>query len=91
MKNDPKQTTYSQMQRFADITKKAITEGNFERARHCMIIAEDLFKNGNTEIKNIVSNVYVFSVSVFMEINHYKIDTLFPPVLQAVYIDQINA
>jgi hypothetical protein len=91
MKNKSKQTVYSQMQRFADVTKIALVEGNLERARHCMIIAEEIFKSGNEDVKNIVSNVYVFSVSVFMEINHYKIESLFTPALNAAYVDQINA
>ena len=91
MKSETKQTTCLKMQRFADVTKEAILHGNLERARHCLIIAEEIFKNGGVDIKNTVSNVYVFSVSVFMEINHYKIESLFPPVLNAVYIEQINA
>ena len=85
------QTIYSQMQRFADITKALIIQGNIQRAKKCLKTAEQLLNTGNSEIKTAVSNVYIFSVSVFMEIHHCSIKNLFPETLQAEYYKQVNA
>ncbi len=90
MKDKPKPTIYAQMQRFADITKTSLKEGNLERARHCAIIAEEIFNNGTSEVKNIVENVYVFSVTSFMELKNYKVESIFAASLLSVYIHQIN-
>ena len=81
---------YDQMQRFANITKQLIIIGNINRAKHCLQIAEDIFNSGNNEIKNVVTNVYLFSVSSFMELHHCSIKNLFPATLQKEYYKQVN-
>jgi hypothetical protein len=82
---------YKQAERFAEITKKAIISGNIIRAKKCLVIAEQLLETGTTETKNVISNVYVYSVSSFMELKHCSISNLFPKTLKEEYIKQINA
>lgn len=84
-------TIYKKAERFADVTIAAIVSGNIARAKKCMAVAEQLFVTGNSETKNVLSNVYVFSVSTFMELRHCSISKLFPQSLKAEYIKQINA
>lgn len=84
-------TIYKQAERFAEITKNAIITGNIARAKKCLALAERLFATGNNETKIAISNVYVFSVSSFMELRHCSISNLFPQALKAEYIKQINA
>lgn len=84
-------TVYKQAERFAEITKTAIITGNINRAKKCLAMAERLFETGSSETKNAISNVYVFSVSSFMELRHCSISNLFPKSLKAEYIKQINA
>jgi hypothetical protein len=83
-------TIYKQAERFAEITKIAIVTGNINRAKKCLALAERLFETGSNETKNAISNVYVFSVSSFMELRHCSISNLFPKSLKAEYIKQIN-
>jgi hypothetical protein len=83
-------TIYKQAERFAEITKTAIITGNIVRAKKCLAMAERLFATGSNETKNAISNVYVFSVSSFMELRHCSISNLFPKSLKAEYIKQIN-
>lgn len=83
-------TVYKQAERFAEITKTAIITGNINRAKKCLAMAERLFETGSSETKNSISNVYVFSVSSFMELRHCSISNLFPKLLKAEYIKQIN-
>lgn len=84
-------TIYKQAERFAEITKAAIVSGNIVRAKKCLALAERLFATGSYETKNAISNVYVFSVSTFMELRHCSISNLFPKSLREEYLKQINA
>ncbi|PXY40474.1 hypothetical protein DMB65_12785 [Flavobacterium cheongpyeongense] len=81
---------YKQAERFAEITKKNIICGNIVRAKKCLALAERLFITGSIETKNAISNVYIFSVSSFMEMRHCNISQLFPQTLKAEYIKQVN-
>ncbi len=83
-------TIYKQAERFAEITKKAIISGNINRAKKCLAVAERLFVSGSSETKDVISNVYIFSVSSFMELRHCSISNLFPNTLKVEYIKQIN-
>ena len=76
---------------FAEITKHCIKQGNLSRAKKCLDIAELLFNTGSTETKNAIGNIYVFSVSTFMELKSSSVASLFPPFLKREYITQINA
>jgi hypothetical protein len=84
-------TIYKQAERFAEITKTAIITGNISRAKKCLALAEQLLITGSNETKIAISNVYLFSVSSFMELRHCSISNLFPKSLKAEYIKQINA
>lgn len=83
-------TIYKQAERLAEITKKFIISGNINRAKKCLVIADQLLLNGSNETKNAISNIYVFSVSTFMELRHCSISNLFPQHLKLEYNKQIN-
>ncbi|MBK7970669.1 MAG: hypothetical protein IPK08_18035 [Bacteroidetes bacterium] len=91
MKNRANRNTYSQMQRFADVTKQLIMMGNIGRAKQCMNIAENIFRTGNSEIKNAITNVYIYSVSTFLELHKCSIRNLFPEFLKSEYQKQVRA
>ncbi|MEO8150430.1 MAG: hypothetical protein ABI723_22555 [Bacteroidia bacterium] len=91
MKAKNSKNIYKQMQRFADLTKTLIIQGNIARAKKCLAVAEKLFETGSNEMKNAVSNVFVFSVSSFMEVHHCHIKDLFPKSLDMEYHKQVNA
>ena len=57
-------TIYKQAERFSEITKKTIISGNISRAKKLLSIAEYLFETGSNETKNVISNVYLYSVSL---------------------------
>ena len=82
---------YRQAERFAEITQKFLITGNIPRAKKCLEVAEKLLKTGTEETKNVISGIYLHSVSSFMEIRHCSISGLFPQALQAEYVKQINA
>lgn len=84
-------TVYKQAERFAVITNKAIVSGNISRAKKFLNIAENLLVTGCNETKEVISTVYIYSVSTFLEIRHCNISNLFPKTLKAEYVKQINA
>jgi len=90
MKNQAKSACAKAVQ-FAEITKNLIRKGNILRVKKCLSVAEQLLITGNTETKNVISNVYVFSVSTFMEMHNCSIANLFPQSLRKEYIAQVNA
>ena len=82
---------YRQAERFAEITQRSLITGNIPRARKCLEIAEKLLKTGSDETKNVITGIYLHSVSSFMEIRHCSISGLFPQALKAAYVKQVNA
>jgi len=82
---------YRQAERFAEITQKLIIAGNIPRVKKCLAIAERLFITGSSETRNVISGIYIHSVSSFMEFRGCRIAGLFPQTLQQEYIKQINA
>lgn len=90
MKDKSTINIYKQAQRFADITKNLIQLGHIKLAKRCLQEAEKIFVNGTSDVKNVISNIYVFSVTSFMEIHHCNIRELLPPSLQNEYNKQVN-
>lgn len=83
-------TIYKQTERFAELAKTLIITGNISRAKKCFSVAEKLFETGSAETKNAISNVFIFSVSCFMELHHCNIQNLFPKSLKNEYLKQVN-
>lgn len=83
-------TVYNQAERFAEITTKLIRSGNICRAKKCLAFAEQLFITGSIETKNVISNVYLFSVYSFIQMQHGTISHLFPNTLKTEYAKQIQ-
>jgi hypothetical protein len=82
---------YQQAERFAELTKTLIITGNIVRAKKCFAIAEQLFESGSNETKNAITNVYLFSVSCFMEMHRCNIHNLFPDSLKKEHLKQVSA
>jgi hypothetical protein len=90
MRNHVKTATAKAAQ-FAEVTKNFIKSGHIARAKRCLDVAELLFTTGSNDTKNAIGNIYVNSVSTFMELHHCTISKLFPPTLTREYIAQVNA
>lgn len=75
----------------AEITKEFFRRDNIPRARRCLEIADKMLSSGTAETKNAVSNIYLYSVSTFLEIHKYAAIALFPPLLKREYVTQVNS
>ncbi len=90
MKVKSKPNIYKQAQHFANVTKQLIQSGHIKLAERCLQEAENNYKNGTSEVKNAIANIYVFSVSSFMELHRCNIKDMFPPNLQIEYYKQVS-
>lgn len=88
MSNKSHHSVFKQMRRFALLTEQFLLSGHTARAKRCFEIAGKLLDNGSAEMKCAVSNVFVYSVSGFMQLHHFNIKTFFPRSLEAEYYKQ---
>lgn len=84
-------SVYRQAERLADLTKTCIGNGNIPRAKKFFAVAEKCYRQGDNKTKNAVINVFLVSVSGFMELHRCGIRRLFPALLKREYIRRINA
>lgn len=82
---------HAQAQKYADLTKELIISGNIRRVKRCFQLAEKLLSVGTAEMKNAVTNVYLFSISSFMETHHCNIKGMLTEKLHQEYKKQVNA
>jgi hypothetical protein len=91
MKPKSKLNIYKQAQQYADLTKRLMANGSINKAKICLQKAENFFVNGTTDLQNVVTNVYLYSVSSFMESHHFNVASLLPAKLKNEYYKQVNA
>lgn len=86
-----KHTIEANVLRLAEITNDCLRQKRLSRINKCFAIAEKHLTEGNTAVKNAISNIFLFSVSTFVEIHHqYKVKQLLPENLLTEYKKQIN-
>ena len=77
--------------RFADTTKEFIKNGDIIHAKYCIRAMEKLFLKSSSELRNVITNNYLFSITTFMEIRHCNVRNLLPDTFLIEYKKQINA
>ena len=76
--------------RLADITRSCLRERNMEKAAYYLSMAEDIYKKGNAYTRNLVANIFVFSVSAYCEICRLNIRKAFPESLLKEYRKRVG-
>lgn len=79
------------MSRLAAITIDYLIKGNSNRVNDCLAIAEHQLRTGTTEMKNAVSNGFLFSLTSFLECRRATLRIVLPDLLKKEYIKQINS
>lgn len=82
---------YQKVQRLTQITRDLILKGRTNRARKCCIIAQNLYTKGDVQARNAVANLFVFSVSSLLELEHQNPRHWFATPLYGEYLKQINS
>lgn len=78
------------MSRLADLTKQYVLKGNIKRVNDCLEIAESQLRMGTSEMRNAVVNGFLFSYSIFMEMNKVALNIPLPELLEREYVKQVN-
>lgn len=78
------------LKELAETTKNYIGTGNEFMARQCLELAEIIYRYGDEQTRNLVSNIYVFAVSGFLEINQLNANDIFPELLRIEYKRQVD-
>ena len=58
---------YNIIHRFTEFTKNLIKTGNIPMVQQCFIKAELMINDGNQAVKNSIENIYVYSISTFLD------------------------
>jgi len=83
---------YKTIDRFAAFTKEMMREGNLPLIRDCFTTAEYLLDGGTTNIKLAIENIYVFTITGFMDITgavSKQVKELMPAHLKESYQKQV--
>ncbi|MBO9563246.1 MAG: hypothetical protein J7621_10745 [Niastella sp.] len=83
---------YKSVQCFSDYTKQAVEDHNFNLAQKCFHVAEGLYRDGDAIVKNVIENVFVFSITSFMpkdRIQKLILQSIIPASLYTVYVKQV--
>lgn len=80
--------------KFANYTIELIKKGNIPVIRDCFDVAGQLFQTGSKEVQNAMENVYLFSVTTFIDMTNAvskQVKELLPPTLLNEYNRQVNS
>lgn len=92
MKSYPTKTSlavYISINYFTDYTKHALEEHNFNQAKKCFALAENLYLNGDSMVRLLIENSFIYSISSFMSYSSndmFMVESILPDALYKVYI-----
>jgi hypothetical protein len=69
IKNMPAQAgIYNIINCFADLTRHLANIGDLKEVKHCFNLAEKIWLGGNTKIKHVIENAYLYSLSGILDL-----------------------
>ena len=83
---------YQTIQAFVQLTCQQVTAHNYKAAKHCFLLADKLYEQGNAVVRQAIENVFVFSLDrVFKQAREEKMEVrgLVPGSLYSVYMRQV--
>jgi hypothetical protein len=89
MKSLPRKDIKEQMLRLADITQMFIAQGDLKRAMQYMEKVGEMLKTEDKGIRDAV-DLYLSSVSQFIESNKQRVSDLLPESLMPAYEQQVR-
>jgi hypothetical protein len=83
---------YKSVQYFSEYTRWAVLQHNLTIAKKCFGLAEKLYKQGDSIVKNVIENTFVYSFSSYIpndRIEKLILISLIPSPLYAIYLKQV--
>lgn len=84
---------YKTIDCFSAYTKELIRQGNLPLVKNCFTTAEYLLEEGTANVKSAIENLYVFSVTSFLDITgavSKQVKELLPAHIHAEYKKQVG-
>lgn len=84
---------YKTISSFASYTKELIRQGNLPLVKDCFATAEYLLEEGTSNVKSAIENLYVFSVTSFLDLTgsvSKQVKELLPARIQSEYKKQVG-
>ena len=85
---------YASMNYFTDFTRHAVEDHNFQQAKKCFALAEDLYLHGDAIVKLLIENSFIYSITPLRSMNaadKFMTRAIIPEVLFTVYLKQAQA
>ena len=79
---------------FTDYTKQALEQHHFEEAKKCFQLAEKLYINGDSIVRPLMGDSFIYSISSLMSPgskNLFVIKAILPPALLALFQKHLSA
>lgn len=83
---------YKTLQAFIRLTCRKVKEHNYQAAKQCFHLADQLYMQGNFMVRGAVENIFVFSLdSIFRQAReeHMEVRGLVPGSLYSAYMRQV--
>ncbi|QEC44779.1 DUF7674 family protein [Pseudobacter ginsenosidimutans] len=85
---------YVAMNSFTDLTRHAVEDHNMNLAKRCFTLAEKLYREGDSLVKLLIENCFVYSFSLFMPKDRHEmliVESMIPASLYNLYVKQVSA
>ncbi len=85
---------YVAMNSFTDYTRHAVEDHNMNLAKRCFTVAEKLYREGDSLVRMLIENCFVYSFSLFMPKDRHEmliVESMIPASLYNVYVKQVSA
>jgi hypothetical protein len=86
-------TAYAAIQALTDYTKRMACQHEFIKVKNCMSLVQQIYKRGNTQVKNAVENIFIFAFSSILprcrQLEWQLVQSCMPPELYALYVRQV--
>lgn len=84
---------FKTIQCLANYTRCKVMQHDLKAAKKCFAIAENIYSQGNTLVKNAIENVFVYSFSSLMNIGSKEekrqLHAIVPLTLYTAYVKQV--
>jgi len=87
----PSLAMYIAMNYFSDYTKHALEDHNFNQAKKCFTLAENLYLNGDRMVRLLIENSFIYTITSVMSHSRndmFMVKSIMPDTLYKVYRKQ---
>ena len=89
----PTLNIFKTIQCLANYTREKVTQHDFKSVKKCFAIAEDVYMKGNSQVKNAIENIFVYSFSSLLNLGSNdekrQLQAVMPLHLHTAYVQQI--